>query len=125
MTANTLTLTTRPGGRWISLRGDLNYATVDEARSELREAIAPGDAPIVLDLREVSLLASVGVNLLIDAALAQPARRCVVLANGLVAEVLALSGAARWFDLVKTEAEAHAAIESTGAAKRRLAAASR
>ena len=77
-----------PGGV-LRLIGDIDLGSVPIVRTALLDAVRLG--PVVLDLREVTHLASAGVGLLLEAAAAGPLRLRVS-PGGPVARVLALSG---------------------------------
>lgn len=106
MTTNTIALSREDGGRIVRLRGDLNFATVDDARAELLEAVESAPETLILDLREVGLLASMGIELLLEASRRCERRTCVLLVNPDVADVLRIAGVQKYFRVARSEAEA-------------------
>lgn len=106
MTTNTIELSMEDGGRIVRLRGDLNFATVDEARSGLLEAIESAPETVIVDLRDVTLLASMGIELLLDAARRCERRTCILLVNSRVDEVLRIAGVQKHFRVARSEVEA-------------------
>jgi anti-anti-sigma factor len=51
----------------IALRGELDLANAETARAELRTALDAGDAPVLVDLRELEFIDSAGIALLVGA----------------------------------------------------------
>ncbi len=106
MIANTLTLRVDRDGRWLRLAGDLNYATVDETLHAVRVAVAEADGPVVLDLSEVALLASMGIEMLLSLLRSDEAPEFVLFVNAVVLDVLTVTGVVSRFTVAKTAAEA-------------------
>ncbi len=106
MIANTLAITADHGGRWLRLRGDLNFATVDEARVDLARQMDEAQGAVVLDMREVGLLASMGIEMLLTLTRSGSVRRCVLLVNPGVEDVLRIAGVMRHFTVVRSAEEA-------------------
>jgi anti-anti-sigma factor len=87
-------------GRLI-LRGDLDAASVLAADRSLREILGRGLGRVILDLRELDFMDSMGVKFLIDARdAAQRHRVEIALAydEGIVERVLTVSGVAALFE---------------------------
>jgi anti-anti-sigma factor len=87
-------------GRLI-LRGDLDAASVRAAESSLGEVLGRGLDRVVLDLRELDFMDSMGVKFLIDAReAAQRHKTEIALAydEGVVERVLSVSGVAALFE---------------------------
>jgi len=111
MNLNVMTVRTDREGAWLRFQGDVNYATAPEIRHTLADLRAAGVAPRVLDLREVTLLSSIGIELLIECARQFDADSGpIVIANDNVDQVLNITGIASRFTIVRTEKEAEAAV---------------
>lgn len=106
MIANTLTLRVDRDGRWLRLAGDLNYATVDETLHAVREAVAEVAGAVVLDLSEVALLASMGIEMLLGLRGSDDKPKFVLLVNEVVLDVLTVTGVVSRFTIAKTAPEA-------------------
>lgn len=104
--ANSLSIEPARSGRWLRFDGDLNFATVDEARRLIARALAEAKADVVLDLRHVGLLTSMGIELLIEASRLDGATSCVILPNGRVEEVLRIAKLESRFRIAHSEDEA-------------------
>ncbi|MEC9372926.1 MAG: STAS domain-containing protein [Planctomycetota bacterium] len=106
MDLNTLQLRTDHDGRWLRFEGDVNYATIDEVRETLREGLRKASAPIVFDMRGVTFLGSMGVELLLECAKEDARQRLVLLLNEEIDRVLNAAGVKGKFRVAATAGDA-------------------
>jgi len=106
MQINTLTMTTEREGRWIRLVGDVSYATIEQVRASLADPRVADVGPIVLDLREVSFIGSMGLEVLVDLAARQGPEGVILLLNPAVEEVLSVTGLRERFRVAESETDA-------------------
>ncbi len=110
MTFNTLDFDLTPDERWLRLQGELNYATVADARERVAGWLDHATPPVVVDLRDLTFITSMGIEMLLslvsrDAA-TSAGRDVVLLVNPIVEEVLKAAGVASLFTLARAEADA-------------------
>jgi anti-anti-sigma factor len=94
-------VTESPGAARLILRGDLDAASVRAADRALQEMLDPARDRVILDLRELDFMDSMGVKFLIDARdAARPRGIEIALAydEGVVERVLTVSGVGKLFD---------------------------
>lgn len=99
--------------RHVQLTGRMDSAGVDQISTKLAALVATAARRIVLDLRGVDFLASLGIRLILQNAKAQTARggRMVLLvaANSTVAETLQTTGIPSLVPMLTEPADADAA----------------
>lgn len=97
------------GGIRIALSGELDVSTVVDFREELRTAEALNPDLLVLDLRELDFMDSMGLGVLIGAvrrARMEERRLVVVPGPKQIASLLRLTGVDKMLDTAKTPADA-------------------
>ena len=98
------TLSDRPDGVQLLLRGEVDYAVRDGLRLALRSAIGRTDRIVEVDLRDVTFLDCAGVGAIVEAhQLAARAGRTLIVTRhrGVVRRVLDLSGVLGLLDPVQ------------------------
>jgi anti-anti-sigma factor len=106
MQINTLDMTMERDGRWIRLVGDVNYATTEQVRAALAEPTQASGGSVVLDLRDVSFMSSMGLELLLELERRQAPGRLILLLNPMVEELFDVTGLRGRFSIAGSETEA-------------------
>jgi len=110
MTLNTLDFDLTPDERWLRLQGELNYATVGEARARVSGWLDHATQPVVVDLRDLTFITSMGIEMLLTLvsrdAVSATGHEAVLLVNPIVEEVLTAAGVTSLFTLTRAESDA-------------------
>lgn len=107
MNLNAMSVQPDRGGAWLRFQGNINYATAPQLQCEIGGLSERGVVPDVFDLRSVTLLTSIGIELLLECGMNRPkARPLVLIVNDDVENVLRITGISHRFAIARTESEA-------------------
>ncbi len=98
MELNTLELTEDQGGRVLRFAGDLNYATIDDARKGIDRASDASPEGVVLDLTKIEMFTSVALQMLLEVT-SDRSERLVLLINDRIEGILDVTGVRRRFTI--------------------------
>jgi anti-anti-sigma factor len=85
----------------VALEGELDLASVDEAKATIRAARERGDGGVVVDLRGLAFFGSVGLRSLVEVSqdTAGSGRRLTLVPNENVRRLLDIAGVSERFDI--------------------------
>jgi anti-sigma B factor antagonist len=85
----------------VALEGELDLASVDEAKAAIRAARERGDGAVVVDLRRLAFFGSVGLRSLVEVSqeTAPSGRRLILVPNANVRRLLDIAGVSERFDI--------------------------
>jgi anti-anti-sigma factor len=85
----------------VALEGELDLASVDEAKAAIRAGRERGDGAVVVDLRGLAFFGSVGLRSLVEVSqeTTPSGRRLILVPNANVRRLLDIAGVSERFDI--------------------------